>query len=236
MEKVVLIDADSLVYKNIEDLNEYKDRIDEIMSQIIHDTGATHYRVFLETPGNYTFRKALFTDYKANRVNKELPFNFVEIKNYMIEVYNPLLSIGVETDDTIISTVKYLNENYPLTEVIVAANDKDYQTFPITYYDLYYARFAEIKTISKEEADFNFWLQMAMGDGADNVKAIPNIGKVKAGKMLKESTNLFKTVYRHYYGHYGRKSREMFFKAYVLLKLKDSVKPCRKFDEAIFSE
>lgn len=236
MEKVVLIDADSLVYKNIEDLNEYKDRIDEIFSQIIQDTKATHYRIFLETPGNYTFRKALFSDYKANRANKELPFNFREIKEYMIETYNPLLSIGVETDDTIISTNKFLKDNYPLTDVVIAANDKDYQTYQITYYDLYYNRFGEIKNISKEEADFNFWLQMAMGDGSDNVKAIPNIGKVKATKLLKDSKNLFMSVYRQYNLVYGRKSREYFIKAYTLLKLRDNVKPCRNFDRAVFSE
>ena len=34
MERVVLIDADSLLYKGIEDLGEYKDRIDTIISDI----------------------------------------------------------------------------------------------------------------------------------------------------------------------------------------------------------
>ncbi len=236
MEKICLIDADSFLFKGIEDILAYQDRIDDMISQIVQDTKSTHYRVFLESPGNYTFRKILFSDYKANRANKELPVNYLEIKNYIIETYNPLLSIGVETDDTIISTCKYLKDNYPLTDVIIAANDKDYQTFPITYYDTYYNRFGETKTISQEEANFNFWLQMAMGDGADGVKAIPNIGKVKATKLLKDSKNLFMSVYRQYHLVYGRKSREYFMKAYTLLKLKDDSKPCKSFDKAVFND
>ena len=62
MERVILVDADSLLYKNLESLDEYKDRIDEIISQIVSDTKATHYRVFLESPRNYTFRKIIYPD------------------------------------------------------------------------------------------------------------------------------------------------------------------------------
>ena len=235
MEKIVLIDADSLLYKNIESLDEYCDRIDDIISQIVSDTKATHYRVFLESPRNYTFRKILYPDYKSNRVNKELPANFKEIKQYIIETYNPYLSIGVETDDSVVATHRYLKENFPLTDVILAVNDKDYKTFPVTIYDLYHGRFGDVSKVSEQEANINFWIQMLMGDASDGVKAIPNVGIVKAKKILEFSYNPFITVYRQYYNVYGRKSREVFFKTYTLLKLRTDVKhSCRNFDSAIF--
>ena len=235
MEKIVLIDADSLLYKNIESLDEYCDRIDDIISQIVSDTKATHYRVFLESPRNYTFRKILYPDYKSNRVNKELPANFKEIKQYIIETYNPYLSIGVETDDSVVATHRYLKENFPLTDVILAVNDKDYKTFPVTIYDLYHGRFGDVSKVSEQEANINFWIQMLMGDASDGVKAIPNVGVVKAKKMLEFTYNPFITVYRQYYSVYGRKSREIFFKTYTLLKLRTDVKhSCRNFDSAIF--
>ena len=234
MEKIVLIDSDSLLYKGIEDILAYQDRIDEIISKIVSDTKATHYRVFLESPRNYTFRKIIYPDYKSNRVNKELPCNFHEIKQYIIETYNPYLSIGVETDDSVVATHKYLKDNFPLTEVILAVNDKDYKTFPVTIYDLYHGRFGDVSNITEKEANYNFWVQMLMGDSSDGVKAIPNVGMVKAKKLLEFTYDPFITVYREYYRVYGRKSRENFIKSYLLLRLKVDVKPCVSFDTAIF--
>jgi hypothetical protein len=234
MKTVCLIDADSLLYKGIEDFGAYQDRIDEIITQVVQDTKSSHYRVFLESPKNYTFRKILYPDYKSNRVNKELPANFKEIKQYIIETYNPYLSIGVETDDSVVATHRYLKENYPLTDVVLAVNDKDYKTFPVTIYDLYHGRFGDVSTVNKQDANTNFWIQMLMGDSSDGVKAIPNIGMVKAKKLLEFAYNPFIATYRQYYSVYGRKSREIFFKTYTLLKLKDDIKPCTNFDSAIF--
>ena len=235
MDKVVLIDADSLLYKGLEDVNEYMDRIDDILSTIIHDTKSTHYKVFLESKSNNTFRKIVNRLYKANRVSKELPINFVEIKDYIIETYNPFLSVGVETDDSMVSTLKYIQQLYPLTDIVIAANDKDYLTFPITYYDLYHGRIGDIKVVSKDEAEYNFYKQLLMGDSVDNVKGIKGIGPKGASKVLDNSSNHFLSVCREYKNAYKGKWKDQIRLNYLMLKLRDDARPCKDFEKVEFN-
>jgi len=236
MDRLVLIDADSMLYKNIEFIDEYCDRIDEIITQIIVDTNATSYRVFLESKGNTTFRKVLNPLYKSNRVGKELPVNMMEVKDYLIQTYNPYLSIGVETDDSIISTFKYLTDNYPLTDIIIAANDKDYLTYPINHYDTYHNRFGNMTCISKEEAMYNFYKQLLTGDAVDNVKGIKGMGSKGADKVLSLSTpkNYFLNVCRAYKKAYKGKWKDQLKLNYLMLKLREDVKPCKSFDKVEF--
>jgi 5'-3' exonuclease len=236
MDVLALIDCDSLLYKNIESLDEYKDRIDELISQVVVDTNATHYKCFIEHPNNFTFRKILYPSYKINRRKAELPVNYREIKDYIIETYSPFIAVGVESDDAVISTLRYVRENYPITEVVLAVNDKDYHTFPCTTYDLYYGRLGEIKVVSEEEANYNFWNQMIQGDASDGVLSIKGIGKKGAEKILSSSKNYFITTYRMYKSRYGRHSRKHFEKSYNLLKLRDDLKPCKKFNVVEFKE
>jgi len=234
MDVVTLIDADGLLYKGIEDLDEYKDRIDEIITQIIVDTNATNYRVFLEAKGNITFRKVLNPSYKSNRSGKELPANLIEIKDYIIETYNPYLSVGVETDDSIISTWRYLKDNYPLTDVVVAANDKDYLTYPIDHYDLYHGRFGDTQSISVKEASLNFHKQLLTGDAVDNVKGIKGIGSKGADKILSLSTSYSLTVCREYKKAYKGKWKDQLKINYLMLKLLDKTRSCKSFDKVEF--
>lgn len=235
MDRVTLIDCDSLLYKGIEDLEEYKDRIDDILSTIIHDTKSTHYKAFLESKGNNTFRKILNRLYKANRVSKDLPANFIEIKDYIIETYNPFLSVGVETDDSIVSTIKYVQQVYPLTDIVIAANDKDYLTVPITYYDLYHGRIGDIKVVSKDEAEYNFYKQLLMGDSVDNVKGIKGIGPKGASKVLDNSTNHLLSVCREYKNAYKGKWKDQVRLNYLMLKLRDDARPCKDFEKVEFN-
>ena len=231
MERVVLIDADSLLYKSIEDLGEYKDRIDTIISDIITETDSSHYRVFLEAPKSKSFRKLLNTTYKKNRKGRPLPINFVEIKQYIMEEYNAYLSYLEETDDSVVSTHNYLKKEYPFTDVVIAANDKDYKTKEVTYYDLYHGRFGEISDISKDEAKYNFYKQMLMGDSADNVGGVKGIGSKTADNILKLSKNPFIITYRTYLTRFGSDARDKWNKNMNMLYLREDVRPCVEFSE-----
>ena len=231
MKTVVLIDADSLLYKGIEDLGEYKDRIDTIISDIITETDSSHYRVFLEAPKSKSFRKLLNTTYKKNRKGRPLPINFVEIKQYIMEEYNAYLSYLEETDDSVVSTHNYLKKEYPFTDVVIAANDKDYRTKEVTYYDLFYRRFGEISDISKDEAKYNFYKQMLMGDSADNVGGVKGIGSKTADNILKLSKNPFIITYRTYLTRFGSDARDKWNKNMNMLYLREDVRPCVEFSE-----
>lgn len=237
MERIVLIDCDSLRYKNIENLDEYKDRIDKIIDEITTLVDADYYKCFTEIKGNLTFRKAEFSDYKANRKRVEL-HNMNEIRDYIIDRYNAHVSIGVETDDSIISTWRYLQEEYPLTDVFIAANDKDYKTYPITYIDLYHdkERYLEVSTISEEDANYNFMLQMLMGDNVDNIKCLKGIGEKSAEKLLRNVDDhwisyakLLLPLYKKQFKS-SRLSKNTIMDNYKKLRLRDDLKPCKTYD------
>ena len=233
MNKVLLIDADSLLWKNIEDLDTYKDRIDEIMSELVGLTEASHYKVFLEAPNTRSFRSLFHKDYKGNRVSKK-PDNFREIRDYIIEVYNPYLSYLEETDDSIVSTHKYISDNYPLTSVVIATPDKDFKTKEVSIFDTYHGRYGELYDISKDEAEYNFYFQMLVGDSADNVKGCKGVGKKGAEKILDKSSNYFVSTYRAYVKAFGDVSRTEWRKNKILLTLRDDVRPCVELDKAEF--
>jgi len=234
MIKIALIDADSLCYLGIEDIDIYKDRVDELISMMVAETKASHYKVFIEAVGNQTFRKILYPEYKANRQDRELPVNMMEIKHYIIDSLNPYVSVGVESDDSIISTYTYIKEEYPLTDVVICAMDKDYKTFPVNIFDTYHARFGELYSITEEQANKNFYIQMLMGDTSDNVKGIKGIGKVASDKIITHSLAPFIACYREYVKAHKRKAKKEFIMSYTLLKLRKDCKKCYSFDEALF--
>jgi 5'-3' exonuclease len=77
---------------------------------------------------------------------------------------------------------------------------------------------------------------MIQGDASDGVSSIKGIGKKGAEQLLKTSKNYFITTYRMYKTRYGRHSRKHFEKSYNLLKLRDDLKPCKKFNLVEFKE
>lgn len=232
MKSIILIDADSICYigNKCEEVEQAYDKVDEALSNIISTSEASHYKVFIEAFGNQTFRRVAFNSYKSGRRNKELPKYYKEIKQYIIETYNPFISCGVETDDSIISTYKHLKEEYPFTDVMIAAMDKDYLTHEISMFDTYYSRFGEIKTVSKKEAEFNFYKQMIEGDSSDSVSGVKGSGKVMAEKVLKNSSNYFISTCRHYKLKYKNKWRDIFKKNHFLLRIRDDVRFCKELD------
>lgn len=238
MDSLVLIDCDALLYKGYEDLDKYKDRIDEIISEIVVKAEATHYRCFIEDFGNQTFRSVMYSDYKDKRKDKPKPVNYKEIKEYILINYNPYVSKGVETDDSIISTRSYVKRKHPDCFVQIAANDKDYLTYPVNYIDLYHGRYLQKQTISEKNAMYNLAYQMLAGDTVDSVKGIPGMGEAKTNALLKgvKQTRMHyvKAVLSAYKRYYGRNYKTYIEKNYRLLRLREDVKPCKAFEKVEF--
>ena len=200
---------------------------------------ATHYKCFLEAKGNQTFRKVLAQSYKAKRKPSKLP-NINEIKEYIMEVYDPYISCGVESDDSIISTWKYLKEDYPFTDVFIAGNDKDYLTYPINYIDLYHGRYLNKEKISKADADYNFVFQMLRGDAVDCVDGLKGVGDGKAKKLLKglpenniSYMRLLLSLYKKQFKSYLRAKKEIEHN-YNLLRLRSDVRHSKSFVEVVY--
>lgn len=101
-EKKVLaiVDADSLVFHcSKEDLKESLDILDERVQNILTETKADYYSMFISM-GNY-FRHTIDPSYKANRKKYGgTPLLWTKVlKNYLMEKYGAVAGRNVEADD-----------------------------------------------------------------------------------------------------------------------------------------
>lgn len=233
MKSITLIDADSLCYigNKCEEVEQAYDKVDEAISNIITTSGASHYNIFVEKPFNNNFRKKIVKSYKKSRANKELPKFYNEIKEYLIGTWNAVGLGGYESDDVLISYYRRCKEEYPFTEVLIASMDKDLRQYPIKIFDTYYNRFGEIYDITEDEADYNFWLQMVMGDVVDSISGVKGKGVKKAEVVLNGVKNRFIAVCRTYKEVYGSRWQKEFIKNLVQVRLLDNLNVEINLDE-----
>jgi 5'-3' exonuclease len=234
MNKIILIDADSLAYigSNCEEVEQAYDKVDNAISNIVSTSDASHYIVFIEKPYNNNFRKKIVKSYKIGRKGKPLPNFYNEIKEYITNNWSGYGLGGYETDDVIISAWKKIKDEYPFTEVLIASMDKDLKQYPITFFDTYYNRFGETTEISKEESNYNFWKQMIQGDSTDSISGVKGKGLKKAESVLNQSKNHFIATCRVYRNVYGSRWQKNFIKNYVQVRLLDNLNVKLKFQEA----
>ena len=225
MKSIILIDADSLCYigGKCEEVEQAYDKVDEALSNIISTSEASHYSIFVEKPFNNNFRKKIVKSYKKGRANKELPKFYNEIKEYLIGNWNALGLGGYESDDVIISHYFKIKNEYPFTDVMIASMDKDLKQLPIKMFDTYYQRFGEIYYISEDEADYNFWLQVIMGDSTDSISGIKGKGIKYAESVLNGAKNRFISTCRAYRDCYGSRWQKEFIKNLVQVRLLDNL-------------
>lgn len=223
--KIILIDADSMCYigGSFDEVDQAYDKVDEALSKIISESKATNYQVFVEKTKNNNFRKKIVKSYKKSRLNKELPKFYIEIKDYLINTWNAYGISGYESDDVIISAWRLAKKEYPFNEVLIASMDKDLKQYPITFFDTYYRRFGEVTSISNDECDYNFWIQMIQGDSTDSISGVKGKGIKYAESSLKQSKNHFITTCRVYRSVYGSRWQKNFIKNYVQLRLLDNL-------------
>ena len=234
MEKIIIIDADSLAYigSNCEEVEQAYDKVDTAISNIVSTSGASHYMVLIEKPYNNNFRKKIVSSYKIGRKGKPLPNFYNEIKEYITLNWGGYGLGGYETDDVIISMWKKCKEEYPFTEVLIASMDKDLRQFPITIFDTYYTRFGEVTDVTESEANYNFWKQMIQGDSTDSISGVKGKGLKKAESALNQSKNHFIATCRIYREVYGSRWQKNFIKNYVQVKLLDNLNVKIELQEA----
>ncbi len=247
MKAVLLIDADSAIFAscvckkeesedgkgfiyNLEDAqHKFDEKVMYLINSLEEDYGfdVSHSTIFLEDNDGTNFRYNINKTYKGNRGEKPPLLKTLKdwIKQtYNNDVYSTFESINVETDDSLAATYKKYHDNDYGVQLIVASPDKDLKTTPCLLFDTYYTRM-ELQSIDEITAMRNLFVQMLVGDRADNVKGIYRVGKEKAEKLLGEITEPFgfkRAVWSLYKKQYGRRAKMEFYKAYYSLKLNDS--------------
>lgn len=216
---ILLFDIDSLLYSscyNVDSPEEAMFKFDENYQKIINDLEEL-WEIEQVIPfglSRNNFRKYITKKYKANR-SKEKPQYFNQLCKYVEAYYEPEIANGMETDDL----VAIFQEKIGHENCIIISIDKDYKQFEGTIYNY---RQKKIIQLNKQQALYNFYEQMIVGDTADNVNYCRGYGKAYAKKLFKgvstdfgykkKVLGLFKKIYRS-------KGRERFIECYHLLKL-----------------
>ena len=233
---ILLFDADSLIFasclkkqeefevdKYYTDINLSIHKFDEGFMSIINHLEELYeieqVLVFSGSKGN--FRKYISKKYKANRV-VELPPLLNEMHQFVKDNYNSIIGYGVETDDMVARYWFNLSNEYGRDNVMIISLDKDYKQFPALIYN-YHFKHKCIYDISEKQAMYNFYEQMIIGDGADNVQYCKGYGKKYAEKLFKDCNSQYKytkKVYELFIKIHKGKARQRYIECWNLLKLK----------------
>ena len=171
-----LIDADIVAYRvacTLED-DDAEDfvyaRAEDLVDQILVNTEATEYRLFLT--GKNNFRYSIYPEYKAHRPT-EKPFWLEKCRQYLIATFNAEVIDGQEADDALgIAQTK---------DTIICSIDKDLLMIPGRHYNFVKDEFQEV---TNDSGMRHFYMQCLTGDRSDNIKGIEKIGPKKAEKIL----------------------------------------------------
>jgi len=234
---ILLIDADSLIFASCYRKRETPD--DELYYTDIEDSRAKFDEQFMSivnhledkypidkvltfsgSKGN--FRKLITKKYKANRKKQELPPLLDDMHQFVKDHYDSIWGYGVETDDMVARYWKQISDDIGRDEVMIVSIDKDYKQFPCLMYNYHY-KHKEILDITEEEAIYNFYEQMIVGDTADNVNYFKGKGKKYAEKHFKDCTTKYqytRKLYELFKQEYKGKARQKYAECYHLLKLR----------------
>ena len=234
---ILLVDADSLIFASCYKKREHKDderfytdiedskaKFDEQFMSIVNKLEDMYNveRVITFSGSKGNFRKLITPVYKANRKKQELPPLLDEMHQFVKDEYNSVWGFGIETDDIVARYWKELSKEVGRNNVMIVSIDKDYKQFPALIYNYHY-KHKEVLDISEEEALYNFYEQMIIGDTADNVNYIKGKGKKYAEKYLADCNTKYqytRKMLELFQEKYKGKARQKYAECYHLLKLR----------------
>ena len=175
-----LIDGDIIVYRGAASSNEdeqwiAQSRADKMINDILEETGATSYQVFLTGGGN--FRRELTDTYKANRPD-ERPTHWQAVREFLVTHHKAIICEGWEADDQMGAEQDKVGMS-----TVICSIDKDLYQIPGRHYNF-------VKKVHSVVTPWNgikhLYLQSLIGDRSDNIIGVQGIGPVKAEKALAE--------------------------------------------------
>lgn len=202
---IALLDGDLVAYRcaasaENEPLDVAIYRCDQLVRQILAETNAEFYHVFLS--GKENFRKVVNPEYKANRTQPP-PQWLADCKEFLITEWSAIMMEHYEADDILGISQR--------DTTIICSLDKDLKMIPGEHYSWEisgttvkgekWTKAAEFTTTTKESGIRRFYEQMLVGDVTDNIIGIAGLGPVKSKKYLSSAEteqDLFDLVYNKY--------------------------------------
>jgi 5'-3' exonuclease len=146
--------------------------LDQYMNNLFKSTKATHYLGFLTV--SKSFRYDIYPEYKATR-KQEKPAHLNFVKECMVNKYGAISIDKLEADDLLVICHHYYEGS------ILVSTDKDMLQSPGIHYNPSKDKYT---TVTKDEADYNLWFQVIVGDSTDNIKGLPKVGEKTAPAIL----------------------------------------------------
>lgn len=188
---LALIDGDIVQYRcawasNNDPVGIAIARTDEMIDQILNDTKADTFEIYLSDDYTNNFRYQVDPTYKANRKDVARPVWYREIKDHLFDKWNADLSLGMEADDSLGIRQTSALAAYQEENCVICSIDKDLKQIPGNHYNFVKKEGFYVEQV---EGTRQLYLQLLIGDTSDNVKGVDRIGPVKAGKLLNHITN-----------------------------------------------
>lgn len=154
-----------------------KRRINSIINKYPHHTPELHL-THPDLDQNFRYHVAKTWPYKGNRVDNDRPIHYKDVREYLVNQWNAIVSVGWEADDTVLFNYKEGD--------IIAGVDKDLFQFPATFYN--FDKDEEF-TVTPKEGMYNLYVQVIMGDAVDNIPGMRIYCKPRTmGKKTAEKT------------------------------------------------
>lgn len=205
-DKILLIDADTIVYATASvmeeeelhpnwpnenydepryklDLEAAENVIIEKLNYMKQRTGCQELQLYFTTSREHNFRYKIFPQYKAGRKEVRHPAGIDQMKKLLIDKYeNAFACVSYEADDEVV----YLKAKDP-DKYVLAAIDKDVlNAVPGRHYN--YNKDTFVETDHKAAKHWPY-LQCIIGDPGDGIKGVPGIGEKRAANFVDPGMN-----------------------------------------------
>lgn len=198
-----IVDADSILYRacwDISELQEAQEKYLDILKAYLSEGWCDNSISFVKGKDNWRYK--VFKDYKAHRGTSPSNKMNMEVMAQLIEWLGKerlaILSHGMEADDLVRrKAVKCVHRD--LNHVIISA-DKDLDCIAGRHIRPNNKGDLKEYTVTAEEADYNYYIQVLIGDMTDNIKSPKRLGAKTAEKLLKSTSrgNWKKEIEREY--------------------------------------
>lgn len=184
MDKILLIDGDSLMYYEAFKEQTEEEAIEGINKRLLHmckETGTKKYVGFLTKGSCFRYKVAKSKGYKSTRPT-EKPDLLYKLKDYLQNTLKFDIVPQLEADDLVCYWDNELEE-----ETIICSPDKDVlKQIPGKHYNYRWTEKSRGSwvTTSEQDAEKFLWQQVLMGDSTDGIPGLPGIGEKKALKIL----------------------------------------------------
>lgn len=182
------------------------------MQRIMYATQCTDYKGFLG--GNDNFRYKVNPEYKANRKDVPRPEWLQPVREYLVVNHGAKICDGIEADDAL-----GIHQDKENGSTIIVSVDKDLLMIPGNHYNFVKD---EHSTVSKIDGLRWFYIQLILGDKADNIFGYDGKARTVVPKFLQPDIDAIMsyqselTMYEHVLVMYNFDKDRMHMNAHCL--------------------